>query len=195
MRQSFGFMIASATICLQQHAHPTTTCRSVLNTLHRVGPPSSYSTSIHHPRRSFGSIISSWSCASPTTPTLLFFGHFNMLFSLFSYYVMCFCCFLLNSICLGFRLFICEVVFFLSFFWFMFGNLYSSINMWHLNFHGLFESLFRCLFGICLELSIVVSIILRRNKDLSELHSLTIAIFTSFKEFIVFWIEFICLNF
>jgi uncharacterized membrane protein len=82
-----------------------------------------------HPRRSSNYFIGSWSRASPITLTLLFFfcGHFTVSFSLFSYsvmlcfyFVMCLCCFLLNPICLGFGLFVSEVVLFSSFF-FSFG--------------------------------------------------------------------------
>jgi hypothetical protein len=74
-------------------------------------------------------------------------------FSLFSYsvmlcfyFVMCLCCFLLNPICLGFGLFVSEVVLFSSFFfffWFLFENLFffffSTISV-HLNLYSFFET-------------------------------------------------------
>ena len=169
-------------------------------TSRRVGLPSRRANSTDHPRQSSGSFTSQraglplrranstdhprWSSGSftgsgfhPTTLTLLFFGHFNMLFSLFPYYV------LFNPIHLGFSLFMCDVVLFFSFFWFLFGNLSPSVNMWLLNLHGFFGSLFRCWFGVCYELLMVVSIILRRDKGFLVLHLQLNAIFTSFEEF------------
>ena len=154
----------------------------------RARPCSSRSTSFHLHRQSPGSITGSWPRASPTTPTLLFFRHLNLLFSLVSYYVMlwfysvtCFCCSLLNPIRLGLRLFIHEMVFFFSFFWFLFENLYSTVTLYP-NLHGFFGSLFRCLFGV-FKLLLVVFIILRRDNNLLGLHSQTYAIFTNFEEF------------
>ena len=153
--------------------HPWQSSRSF--TSWRVGLPLRRANSTDHPRRSLGSFTSSW--FHPTTSTLLFFGQFNMLFSLFPYYVM------FNPIHLGFSLFMCEVVLFFSFFWFLFGNLFPSVNMWLPNLHGFFGSLFRYWFGVCYELLMVVFIILRRVKGFPVVHSQTNAFFTSFEEF------------
>jgi hypothetical protein len=187
----------------QSSGHPLTTRRSVLNTRLRVdltrgsGSPTRRqvrphplcSTSSHLLHRSSGSLSGSWARASLTTLPLLVFGHFTMLFSLFLLYVMLLCLFSatcsVNPIRLGFRLCLSEVVFFFFFFGFLFGNLFSSVNIWHLNLHGFSGSLFRCHFGVCLELPMVVSIRLRRGKGSPGLHSQTSTIFTGLKEYVV----------
>ena len=152
----------------------------------RVGPLSHRSTSIHHPCWSSGSLTNSWPRASPTTLTLLIFGHFTLLFSLFSYSVMllcfysvtCLCCFLFNPIRLGFRLFVSEMIFFP-----FFGNFYSTVTM-YLNLYGFFGSLFRCLLRVFVLL-MIVSIKFRCGKGFLRLHLQIIAIFTCFEELVV----------
>jgi hypothetical protein len=206
MSPSIGFLAVSAIVRHQRPTLPASTRRSMLNTRLRVDltrgrmsptrrhvwPLSRCSTSFYHPRWSSGSLTGSWTLASPITRTLLVFGHFNLLFSLFSYSVMllcfysvtCLCCFLLKLICLGFALFVSEVVFFffISFLFFL-ETIFPIVTM-YLNLYGFFESLFRCLIRV-FKLLMIVFIKLCRGKGFIGLHSQMTTIFTYLEEFVV----------
>ena len=121
-------------------------------------------TTIHHPRRSFGSLTSSWPPHVSNYYDIAFSGQFTLLFSLFSYsemlscfyFVMCLCCLLFNLIRLGCGLFISEVIFFSFFFCFFLHTFFLLL-------------LFTCLIEEFV-FSMVVSIRLCHGKGFFELY-------------------------
>ena len=173
---STGFQVIFTIVCHQKPTHPTITRRRMRPLSHRV-------TAIHHPRR----FLVPSTARGPAFLWLLqrccFLDILLCILACFFYSVMCLCCLLLNLICLGFRLFVCEVIFFFFSFWFLFGNIFSTVTV-HLNLHGFFGSFIRCLIRVFV-LSMVISIRLQCGKYFLEFHSQMSFVFTYFEKFIV----------
>ena len=79
-------------------------------------------------------------------------------------------CLVFIPICLVFRRFVCGVDLFSFLFWFLFGNLFSTISL-NLNLHGFLGSLFRFSFGVFVLLMSVPITSISHDKSFLRLHS------------------------